>query len=91
MPLLPKSHRILERPLMEFRPFGKDLHGATIQDVSGMAIRANLEYLEDAIKHQQGSEAAEAALDTLAERADSRPDLSCNRRFPQESLEQLFL
>jgi signal transduction histidine kinase len=65
MPLLPKSHRILERPLMEFRPFGKDLHGATIQDVSGMAIRANLEYLEDAIKHQQGSEAAEAALDTL--------------------------
>ncbi|PJA78151.1 MAG: hypothetical protein CO149_05595 [Nitrospirae bacterium CG_4_9_14_3_um_filter_51_5] len=75
MLLLPKSHRILERPLMEFRPFGKDLQGATIQDVSGIAIRANLEYLEDSIKDRQGSEAAGAALDTLVALLNERiPD-----------------
>ncbi|MDH5295776.1 MAG: hypothetical protein OEW26_01450, partial [Nitrospirota bacterium] len=62
MPLLSKSHRILERPLMEFRPFGKDLQGATIQDVSGITVRANLEYLEDVITRRQGSEAAQTAL-----------------------------
>ncbi|WP_447964226.1 ATP-binding protein [Nitrospira sp. Ecomares 2.1] len=75
MPLLPKSHRILERPLMEFRPFGKDTQGATIQDVSGIAIRANLEYLEEAIKQRQGPEAAEAALGTLVALLNERiPD-----------------
>ena len=50
---------------MEFRPFGKDTQGATIQDVSGIAIRANLEYLEEAIQRHQGPEAAEEALRTL--------------------------
>lgn len=75
MPLLPKSHRIVERPLMEFRPFGKDTQGATIQDVSGIAIRANLEYLEEAIKQRQGPEAAEAALSTLVALLNERiPD-----------------
>ena len=42
---LPSTHRILERPLMEFRPFGRDPKGQTIQDVSGITVRANLEYL----------------------------------------------
>lgn len=75
MSLLPKSHRILERPLMEFRPFGKDPHGATIQDVSGIAIRANLEYLEEAIRQRQGPEAAEEALSTLVALLNERiPD-----------------
>ncbi|MCA9420910.1 MAG: GAF domain-containing protein, partial [Nitrospira sp.] len=75
MPLLPKSHRIVERPLMEFRPFGKDPQGETIQDVSGIAIRANLEYLEDVITHRQGSEAAETALETLVALLNERiPD-----------------
>ncbi len=75
MPLLPKSHRILERPLMEIRPFGKDLQGATIQDVSGITVRANLEYLEDVITRRQGSEAAQKALDTLVALLNERiPD-----------------
>jgi signal transduction histidine kinase len=75
MSLLPKSHRIVERPVMEFRPFGKDLHGATIQDVSGITVRANLEYLEDIIRRRHGSEAAEAALHTLVTLLNQRiPD-----------------
>ncbi|MGB5054213.1 MAG: GAF domain-containing sensor histidine kinase [Nitrospirales bacterium] len=75
MSLLPKSHRIVERPLMEFRPFGKDTQGATIQDVSGIAIRANLEYLEEAIEQHQGPEAAEEALRTLVALLNERiPD-----------------
>jgi signal transduction histidine kinase len=75
MPLLPKFHRIVERPLMEFRPFGKDSQCATIQDVSGIAIRANLEYLEEAIQQRQGPEAAEEALSTLVALLNERiPD-----------------
>ncbi|MEJ2231051.1 MAG: ATP-binding protein [Nitrospirales bacterium] len=75
MSLLPKSHRILERPLMEFRPFGKDLQGATIQDVSGITVRANLEYLEDVITRRKGPEAAKTALDNLVSLLNERiPD-----------------
>ena len=47
--LLPKSHRIIEKGLMEFRPFGKEVNGERIQDVSGITVRANLEYLEDMV------------------------------------------
>ncbi len=65
MTLLPKTHRILERPLMEFRPFGRDHQGGTIQDVSGITVRANLEYLETLVTHKSGVEAAQAALEKL--------------------------
>ncbi len=65
MTLLPKTHRILERPLMEFRPFGRDLQGRTIQDVSGITVRANLEYLETLVTRKHGIEAAQAALEKL--------------------------
>ncbi len=63
--LLPPTHRILERPFMEFRPFGRDSKGHTIQDVSGITVRANLEYLETLVTRQHGVEAAPAALDKL--------------------------
>ncbi len=65
MALLPKAHRILERPLMEFRPFGRDHQGTTIQDVSGITVRANLEYLESLFTPQYGAEAAQATLEKL--------------------------
>ncbi len=45
--LLPKSHRILEKGMMEFRPFGQELTGEKIRDVSGITIRANMEYLQE--------------------------------------------
>lgn len=63
--LLPRSHRILERPHMAYRPFGKDAQGHTIQDVTGITVRANLEYLEDLITRQEGPEAAQQALSRL--------------------------
>ena len=39
--LLPKDRTILEREVMEFRPFGLDEQGHTIRDLSGMSIRAD--------------------------------------------------
>ncbi|MGE0474621.1 MAG: ATP-binding protein [Nitrospirales bacterium] len=75
--LLPRSHRILERPHLAYRPFGKDAQGNTIQDVSGITVRANLEYLEDLIARQEGPEAAEQALSRLVTLLNERiPDPS---------------
>jgi signal transduction histidine kinase len=75
MALLPKTHRILERPFMEFRPFGKDLQGATIRDVSGITVRANLEYLEAVVTQRHGPDAAKAALEKLVSLLNERiPD-----------------
>lgn len=60
---------------MEFRPYGKDLQGATIQDVSGITVRANLEYLEDVLTRREGPEAAEKALNDLVTLLNERiPD-----------------
>ena len=74
---LPRSHRILERPHMAYRPFGKDAHGHTIQDVSGITVRANLEFLEDLIARQEGPEAAREALSRLVTLLNERiPDPS---------------
>ena len=77
MALLPKTHRILERPLMEFRPFGRDLQGETIQDVSGITVRANLEYLELLVTRKHGTEAAQTALEKLV--------LLLNERIPDRT------
>jgi len=75
MTLLPKTHRILERPLMEFRPFGRDHQGGTIQDVSGITVRANLEYLETLVTRKYGVEAAQGALEKLVALLNERiPD-----------------
>jgi signal transduction histidine kinase len=77
MALLPKTHRILERPLMEFRPFGRDHQGKTIQDVSGITVRANLEYLELLVTRKHGVEAAQRALEKLV--------LLLNERIPDQA------
>lgn len=73
--LLPKSHRIIEKGLMEFRPFGKEANGERIQDVSGITVRANLEYLEDVVTHRYGPEAGKKAIDQLVNLLNERiPD-----------------
>ena len=60
---------------MEFRPFGKDLQGATIRDVSGITVRANLEYLEAVVTQRHGPDAAKAALEKLVSLLNERiPD-----------------
>ena len=75
--LLPHTHRILERSYMEHRPFGSDSHGQTIQDVSGITVRANLEYLETLVTRQHGVEAAQTALEKLV--------LLLNERIPDRT------
>ena len=77
MTLLPKTHRILERPLMEFRPFGRDHQGGIIQNVSGITVRANLEYLETLVTRKYGGEAAQAALEKLV--------VLLNERIPDQT------
>ena len=72
---LPKSHRILERPHMLFRPFGKEPSGETIRDLSGVSIRANVEYLEEAVSRLYGPEAGKRAVEELVARLNERiPD-----------------
>ena len=73
--LLPKTHRILERPYMLFRPFGKEPNGETINDLSGVSVRANVEYLGEAISRAQGPEAGQQAIEELVVRLNERiPD-----------------
>ena len=63
--LLSKSHRILEKGQMEFRPFGREVNGEPIQDVSGLTVRANLEYMHQVVIAREGKKAGERALQAL--------------------------
>ncbi len=63
--LLSKDHAILERGFMEYRPFGVDADGRKIHDVSGITVRANLEYLEERLDRADGSDAGGRAVSTL--------------------------
>jgi len=75
MSLLPKTHRILERPFMEFRPFGKDPQGVPIQNASGIIVQPNIEYLEELFTQKKGPEAAQATLNQLVTLLNERiPD-----------------
>ena len=72
---LSKTHRILERPHMLFRPFGKEPNGETIKDLSGVSIRANVEYLEEAVSRIHGPEAGKQAVEKLVAGLNERiPD-----------------
>jgi len=73
--LLPKDRRILEKGLMEFRPFGTDLDGTKIRDVSGTTVRANVEYLEECVGRTRGAEAGAQAVERLVALLNERiPD-----------------
>lgn len=50
---------------MEFRPFGKDPKGRKIQDVSGLTIRANVEYLQECVAHEKGPHAGAESVQQL--------------------------
>ena len=69
--LLSKDHTILERSFMEFRPFGQGEQGESIQDVSGLLIRDNVEYLEDCIALTQGTDAGVRAVEELCRRLNT--------------------
>jgi signal transduction histidine kinase len=73
--LLSKDHRITEKGMMEFQPFGEEPDGTRIQDLSGVAIRALIEYLEDYVSRSQGPDAGRRAVDELVQRLNERiPD-----------------
>jgi signal transduction histidine kinase len=63
--LLPKDRTILEREIMEFRPFGLDEQGQRIRDLSGMSIRAVVVYLEKSLARERGAVAGSQAVEDL--------------------------
>ena len=70
--LLSKDHTILERPFMEFRPFGMDERGEKIRDVSGVTVKANADYLEEVVGRTRGTEAGVRAVEQLARLLNER-------------------
>ncbi len=72
MKLLSKEHSILERPIMQFRPFGVTPDGRKIRDVSGITIKANVEYLEEVVGRKNGDAAGRQAIDRLCDSLNAR-------------------
>lgn len=72
MKLLSKEHSILERPVMQFRPFGVTPDGQKIRDVSGITIKANVEYLEEVVSKKNGETAGHQAIDRLCDSLNAR-------------------
>lgn len=70
--LLPKDRTILEREVMEFRPFGLDEQGHTIRDLSGMSIRAVVVYLEKSLSRERGPDAGRQAVEELCRLLNQR-------------------
>jgi signal transduction histidine kinase len=70
--LLARDRRITEKGPMEFRPFGADEGGGKIRDVSGVTIRANVEYLGEVMDRIHGRGAGARAVERLAELLNSR-------------------
>jgi signal transduction histidine kinase len=63
--LLPKDRTILERDVMEFRPYGLDEQGFRIRDTSGMSIRAIVVYLEKTRADERGTLDGRQAVEDL--------------------------
>ena len=60
---------------MAFQPFGKHPNGHNIRDVSGVTVRANVEFLEDLVNRTKGSPAGAHAGEELIRRLNERiPD-----------------
>jgi len=73
--LLSKSHRILEKGLMEFHPFGRDPNGAMIRDVSGLTISANVQFMVELISQHEGPLVGSQSVHKLAQLLNERiPD-----------------
>jgi hypothetical protein len=70
--LLPKDRTILEREVMEFRPFGLDEQGHTIRDLSGMSIRAVVVYLEKSLARGRGASVGSQAVEDLCHLLNQR-------------------
>jgi signal transduction histidine kinase len=60
--LLSADHTIVEKGMMEFQPFGTTPQGEKIRDISGVSVRANLEYLEELVARNHGQAAGHRAV-----------------------------
>jgi signal transduction histidine kinase/CheY-like chemotaxis protein len=73
--LLSKSHRILEKGPMQFRPFGVEENGEVIRDTTGVKVRAFIDYLEESVARSRGPDAGDEAVQTLCRLLNERiPD-----------------
>ena len=71
--LLHEKHRtILERPFMEFRPFGSTERGERIRDLSGMSIWPMVEHLERSLAQRRGRTAGDQAVGELCRLLNER-------------------
>lgn len=70
--LLSTEHRILEKGMIEFQPFGRDSHGEKICDVSGIVVSANVEYLEEVVTKTKGAQAGERVVQDLVQLLNER-------------------
>ena len=57
---------------MQFRPFGVTPDGQKIRDVSGITIKANVEYLEEVVGKKNGEAAGRQAIDRLCDSLNAR-------------------
>ena len=92
--LLPKDCTILEREVMEFRPFGLDEQGHRIRDLSGMSIKAVVVYLEQSVGSRAGTLSRQPGGRrpvSTCESAHKRSGLSCDAEVSEECLEQLLV
>ncbi len=73
--LLSNEHRITEKGRMEFQPFGIEPDRTPIRDLSGVVIRADVEYMEDYVSRTKGRDEARLAIEELVRRLNERiPD-----------------
>ena len=70
--LLPTDRRIIEKRFMEYRPFGKTPKGEPIRDVSGVTVKANVDYLEEVVSRAKGVEAGTEAIGELTRLLNER-------------------
>ncbi|HKC94163.1 MAG TPA: ATP-binding protein, partial [Nitrospira sp.] len=70
--LMSKEHRITEKGMMEFQPFGRRPDGGTIHDLSGIVIKADIELLEKVVSSARGPSAGLQAVEELVRRLNER-------------------
>jgi len=72
MTFLSKEHTILEKGMMQFRPFGTDDKGEKIRDVTGIKVSAYVTHLEECVGKKKGTEAGLQASEELCTRLNER-------------------
>ena len=71
--LLSRDHTIVERPFLEFRPFGIAEGGDKIRDLTGFSVATMVEYLErSAVVQIHGVEQGIQAVQELCELLNER-------------------